>query len=919
MSRDVAMEADGLSRTQRNRLTPPKRAGHLCERVGLLRRLDDSTETRATFIVGAAGYGKTTLVAQWCERLRTRGMPFGYYLAAEQDREPATFLLMLAAALERAGIDLSDSPVRMDRSTPPEVALEDLLLRLELAGNPLTVIIDDLEKIDSGCVLDLVRKLIVAAPPTFKLLVCARMRSPIGLTALALRGDVDLIDGSQLRLSRQEVASVFELPETSRTVVRIAELTQGWPVTVQLYRLWLLRQPPAGGAIEPGGQVHEINDYLTEELFSSLPEEQFTLLVDVAECDEIEPGLVDFMRTRTDSATLLEAISCDLSSLMQANGAGADLAYRLHPLLIDYLRGRLARDPPRRGRLLARAAAWYLREQRHPEAVRMAVRSRDREVIDGIVGALRPLHILLAEGVPVLRAILHELPEHVVQAYPRLRIMAAIAHFKAGFFAEAQAMLRGVRADTEDYCVDRDFPPAALKAEGTLAELIVLVQISRFPATLDTLYDSVVAAARDDAVLWGAAENVRMLIAQGRGDLVTAKQSIAKTRRIYQSVGLTRYGDLQVIGHELLVALAEGTLRRVVELIAEYQKWQSLDEIDETGAPAMLKIVLAAVRYERECSEAAVDMLKRGLSEHGSNESWFDQYAITLPPIVSQLHLRHGERAAQAYLDEFADRARRSGIEALPRFIEFLSVEHLARAGDLDAARARAQALDLDAWVPGAGTLADLPSWRERDAGSQALIVLRLREGGAAEALELASAMADTGRSRGRLRTVIKGLVFAAIAQDALGAGADALDTLHQAVRLAGPEGFVAPFAEEGAALTPLIGALIDQNSLDTYAARHARAIDRAIRTGASGTASSNLNPREQAILVHLAAGASNKVIARKMGVTDNTVKFHLKKVFAKLDVSTRRAAAAKVTHEMLASPSPIPDDGREPQRRRSS
>lgn len=70
--------------------------------------------------------------------------------------------------------------------------------------------------------------------------------------------------------------------------------------------------------------------------------------------------------------------------------------------------------------------------------------------------------------------------------------------------------------------------------------------------------------------------------------------------------------------------------------------------------------------------------------------------------------------------------------------------------------------------------------------------------------------------------------------------------------------------------------------------------IDRVIRNGIGMAASLDLSEREREILECLTKGDSNKVIARKFGITDNTVKYHLKKVFIKLDFSTRCEAAAK-------------------------
>jgi len=52
------------------------------------------------------------------------------------------------------------------------------------------------------------------------------------------------------------------------------------------------------------------------------------------------------------------------------------------------------------------------------------------------------------------------------------------------------------------------------------------------------------------------------------------------------------------------------------------------------------------------------------------------------------------------------------------------------------------------------------------------------------------------------------------------------------------------------------------------------------------------LTPREQQILRHLAEGQSNKVIGRELGISDGTVKLHVKAILRKLGVHSRVEAA---------------------------
>lgn len=70
---------------------------------------------------------------------------------------------------------------------------------------------------------------------------------------------------------------------------------------------------------------------------------------------------------------------------------------------------------------------------------------------------------------------------------------------------------------------------------------------------------------------------------------------------------------------------------------------------------------------------------------------------------------------------------------------------------------------------------------------------------------------------------------------------------------------------------------------------------------GSHGTVPfSELTPRESEILCHLAEGQSNKVIARELGISDGTVKLHVKAILRKLSVHSRVEAAVIAVEQGL-------------------
>lgn len=894
------MEHSSIQNTRRknnssSRIVPPQRRGRLCQRQELLESLDESLRARVTLIVAPAGYGKTTLLSQWCERLISKQTPVAYYAASERDCIPTVFLTMIASALSEAEIDSTDQADAFDKIDRDEITLDDILLSLELSGQQLALIIDDYERINDAAVNQILTELINAAPPTLHLVIASRTFPAIPLSTIELEGGLRLIDAYQLRLRQDELAWFLEIDPDTPEISEIATRTQGWPVTAELYRLWRQRRQAYDPRATFGGHVAEVHNYLTEQLFSSLPKEEYDLLVDIADRDEVCAELADAMRERTDSAHLLQAASHSISSLMWADNEHGVIQYRLHPLLLEHLRQNLEQNVARREQLATRAARWYLEKQQFPEALKTAIESQNKATITDVIRQLRPIHIMIASSATRLRVILREASEELIAKHPRLQVMLAIAHFKAGFFAESRKMLEKIRQATNDFTHDSDGHHEWLSIEGNFIDLVFFCQVSRMSTRVEELRDIVMAAATDDPTIWGACENVMMLAHQIRGDFDAADAAIQKARQLYDTVEPSHYSNTQITGHEVLVLIGRGKLSAASELITHYQKHPDLDFPDDTSTPTLLKLIHGAIRYEQEFSNLAVEAIRENFAEHSKTESWFDQYAIAFPSIAMWIFLSDGPAAALAYIADIRERAHRSDIEALPDFLTFLEIDFSARGQDLQHAERLAQRVDLKGCADATDRLAKIRGWREKDTATRAMIRLCFAQNENEGALEYAVALAKAGEQGQRLGTEIRGHVLSALAFQKLGNANQACLSLHRAILLAYPEGFVAPFAEDGSELTPLIEMLAADEQMDAFAKRHLDTIHRAINSAMSKQHRDELNAREQEVVGYLVEGMSNKLIAREMGISHHTVKFHLKKVFSKLKVSSRRAAVAKV------------------------
>lgn len=878
------------SRSGGRRLLPPTQHVALCERRLVLRSLDVARSGRLTIVIGPPGYGKTTALAQWHARLVDQAVKVAWYSASESEREPAEFLRMLALALEAGGIDPGDAARRAIADGATATALDAIVLGLEQAATPAVIIIDDFERIDHPPVTRLLAELIEALPEDVHLTLAGRRKPTLAVSLLRMQGGVRTIEPDELRLDRAELAAALDLPEDAAELDPIGDQTEGWPVAVQLYRLW--RERIGGGAAMPrfGGHASEVADYLAEQVLGALPAAHRQLLSDLSILDIAEASISDHVRDATDSAALLSEVAALLPSLVQQSVLDGEIAYRLHPLLSDYAHGRMLLTPGRAALLHNRASEWLWKQQQFAAAIRHAVQSQDEAGTIARLEQLPFLEIFLAYGVAELRLIMREIPTALATGVPRIRLMNTLILFKSSFYLEAERMRQAI---------EKDFGSAETESGRRLhrdsAALALLFRIHIDGPSIDyrPMIDRVRALAPQEPLMWSWCDNTLLVIQQQRGDLFQAHQALARARHSYRLSGVIEFAELNLIIHDLIFDLAHGRLRAVQELATAVQRRPPVQRFGEQWQHAMAKIATAAVDYERSFRAQSAEVMRMALVEFGEGEAWYDQYAIALPVMIDVTYRRHGLDEARQEIARLWSTLARRGLYCLEGLIRAVEMTLALRAGALDvalplAAGCRAAVI--------AGQAGGVP-WRERDWASRALVGLALAQGDSDEAARIAGIMREDGRQGERLGTLVAAHILHARALDHAGQADAADETLREAVRLAYPEAFVAPFAAEGRAIVPLLRRAVgsDQTTLDQ---RHVAAVLRAIDGERQFAAPDALSDREAEIVAHLAEGASNKLIARRLGLSDNTIKFHLKKVYAKLGVASRKAAVARAQQD---------------------
>jgi LuxR family transcriptional regulator, maltose regulon positive regulatory protein len=337
---------------------PPARPG-IVARTGLVNRLLAADTVPVVCVVAPAGYGKTTLLAQWAQHTAHR---VGWVSVDQRDNDPAVLLTYIAVALDR--IEPID-PRIVAGLAGPGGSIVGVVARLAAAmaamTGPVALVLDHLELLENQACLDAVAELAAQLPTRAQLLVASRARPPLPVALLRAQGRVVEVGAEGLAMDDQEARVLLEgagVGLDDATVNELLARTEGWPVGLYLAAL----AHKAGGRQATAvsvftGDDRFVADYLWSELLGQLPPERVAFLTRTAVLDRMSGPLCDAVLDTTGSGAVLTWL--EESNLLLVPLDRQRQWYRYHHLFHELLSAELSRREPNLvPQLHARAASW---------------------------------------------------------------------------------------------------------------------------------------------------------------------------------------------------------------------------------------------------------------------------------------------------------------------------------------------------------------------------------------------------------------------------------------------------------------------------------------------------------------------------------------------------------------------------------
>ena len=885
------------------RLHRPSLRAHHVSRPRLVERLRAAADPRLAVVVGPAGYGKTTLLAEWLSELAAaQPAPCLAWVSLDAgDDDPIRFWSTLIASL-RLGCgqpDLGAEALGLLRTPGPrplEAVVTLLLNELTTLPAPLWLALDDYHLIQAPAIHGSLARLIEHLPAAVHVAIATRADPPLGLARLRARGALCEIGPQDLRFTPDE-AAVFLTnwlgSVSAEAVERLETRTEGWAAGLQLAALALRECPDREAFLrEFAGSQRHIVAYLIEEVLQRQPAviQDFLLRTSVLHGFSADVCAALLPPDGPSAASLLDQL--DHAQLFLVPLDEQRRWYRYHQLFAEALQDRLDREHPGLSAELHRRAGDWFDAAGHAEpAIAHARAAGDHHrAIQRIRAQARPL--MIRGELATLLGWIESLPVEARNAEPWLMIEQAMALLFAGQLdlaeaigAQAEALatqssdvelnhLRGVLAALRAYAAD---------ARGAFAQSLA------HAAQADTLLRP------DDYLARGILPFVRGRAYLVRGDLTAAEAAFAE---MVATAG--RAGNIWTlavaVGQAAHTARLRGRLTSAAEAYAS-----ALATADARGerafAPAaLLESGLAGILYERNDIAAARRLLDGAV---GRLRAWSN-------PASLAACLQQTARVCLALGDLVGAEQALAEAEAI---VQRTAVAPMTRAA-LIAERVRLWLARGEQGVA-ARWAATLPASNESPSPADDVIAAAVARvdlvlGRPAQAAEALEPLVTRAEATGRIGQAIEFLALRAAAVGAAGRRAEARQTLLRGLRLAEPEGYLRVFLDEGEPLQRSLEDLLNRDDigeLRSYAARlqstGAPPPRPALATPAPPTTPSApllepLSARELEVLRLVRDGLSNREIAERLVVTLATAKKHIENLHGKLGVHSRTQALAR-------------------------
>lgn len=827
----------------------------LVARPRLIHKLNQGREAKLTLVSAQAGYGKTTLLSEWVKQCHS---VVAWVSLDKQDNDWIQFWEYVNASIQEKAPGFGSAVYSLLKSGPSkssEPAIIELLNELNAFPSDLVVILDDYHVIELPAIHQSMTYLLEHLPPHIHLYIASRTDLSIPTARLLAKGEFHQIKMQDLRFQLDEGLVLFrettDLGLSPEQVALLFRQTEGWISGLQLAALSLKQSDNIADTLQQfSGHQHHISDYLLQEVFHHQPEQTRAFLLATSILNRMNASLCQAVTGQVHGQAQLERL--EQMNLFIVPLDDHRKWYRYHHLLSDFLQQLLLRtDPDQWIQVHIRAAEWlesqgfdeeavehYLEGQYFPDAVRLIEKN---------------LHTLVQTKSVVLIRWVSILPEHSFAEKPMIElfyisVLLGVGEWAAAFHRVKQATLRFQLLESK-------VPDAEWKQ--------AMGNIYFFHAITSYLHKDL----------------------ERTSDYFGLVEQYMPEGSFFQTVGRNRYQGFDsfddLLTHINDLHAADAFLMKWISVWHHKQEYPFLGFL----CASYSKLLYEWNRLEEAERYAAMVLGRQDMQP-------FARVMLQISINASRIQQAKGNpNRAKALLKELKMQIASPDYELFMYRIEAEQALLSLQQGLLQEAQD---------WLQSCGLAhtdeVSLNRVTEYLAFARVLIACGRME----EALYLLEQLNHMLGREDRLRDRIQVLILHSMALQHSGQSEAALLLVETALHLAEPGGYIRSFIDEGSGMAELLTAYGKRQQSSHLEERplvssgyvqqllQVMQVTRQDSLPAQQPRKELLTDQETKVLALIAAGLANKGIAADLNITAETVKFHIRNVYRKLEANNR-------------------------------